>query len=42
MEKIFRDTSAIFALVNTAEVNNLIAWDTWDNFGDEVELVSSR
>ncbi|MEW5827299.1 MAG: PIN domain-containing protein [Chloroflexota bacterium] len=43
MEKIFVDTSAMFALVNTAEANNLAAWDIWNGFGDnDVDLISNN
>ncbi len=43
MEKIFVDTSAIFALVNTAETNNLAALDTWNGFGNnDVDLISNN
>jgi predicted nucleic acid-binding protein len=43
MEKIFVDTSAMFALVNTAEANHAAAWDTWKGFGDDdCDLVSNN
>ncbi len=39
MVKIFVDTSALVALINTAEENNFSAWDTWNDLirrGDEL------
>jgi len=39
MVTVFVDTSALFALVNTAEENNSSAWDTWNDLirrGDEL------
>ena len=39
MVKIFVDTSALVALINTAEENNSSAWDTWNDLirrGDEL------
>ncbi|MDI6768486.1 MAG: PIN domain-containing protein [Anaerolineales bacterium] len=39
MVKIFVDTSALFALVNTAEENHISAWDIWNDLirrGDEL------
>ena len=39
MVTVFVDTSALFALVNTAEENNIRAWNTWNELirrGDEL------
>jgi len=32
MEKIFVDTSALFALVNTSDEKHILAWDMWNEF----------
>ena len=43
MEKIFVDTSAIFAIVNTAEANSSIARKAWRNFLENADdLVSNN